>query len=406
MMSKKRFFNSLLFVSLFLVAHHCFSDFKILKKEPFKDRMGSYSKYLRATKSSQPNSLKIVRPNFNNIPQEKGNNRSSNRLRRSKLGAIQSLSLNYFRNLHSTFLNSVKIFRFWIQFLKLKPELGLKEFKIRTQQLRNAILQGSETSIQIRKQLINVNKFMEDLSQDLQNNSIQFIETPYYSKLLTSQARVNFLMNTLGFYVDHIATLQTFQLNNLVKELDSTIQRVESINTKHWEKSFKSILLKEQEVLITNIKNLTRDKLKSFKQIKQNYVYAESQILVNRDEIKSKKLPSSRKALHTEVLDYKKLQKSFQDKITKFIDQETIQFQILNHKSQQSKKWLIDNPSKAVYPLLPLANQLFNDNHNSNLNTKFSNIESSKKSMDFLNEKKQIQNNLFIQSENKFPDWI
>ena len=87
---------------------------------------------------------------------------------------------------------------------------------------------------------------MKKLTQEVQNNSIQFIETSYYSKLLTSQARINFLIDTLGFYIDHVATLQTYQLKQLVKKLDSIIQQVELINGKHWEKSFESILLKEQ----------------------------------------------------------------------------------------------------------------------------------------------------------------
>ena len=102
------------------------------------------------------------------------------------------------------------------------------------------------------------------------------------------RARINFLIDTLGFYIDHVATLQTYQLKQLVKKLDSIIQQVELINSKHWEKSFESILLKEQAVLVTDIKNLTREKLKDFKQIKQNYIYAESQILVNRDARKCK----------------------------------------------------------------------------------------------------------------------
>ena len=406
MMSKKRFFKPLFFVSFFLVSHHCFSDLREIKKEPFKDRISTYAKYLRAAKTNSAKPLKQVRLNLNSISQEKKNHSEHVQLKRSRLGGMQSLSLEYFRNLHDTFLQNVQIFRFWIQFLKLRPELGLKEFKIRTQQLRNAILQGSETSIQIRKQLVKVTHFMEDLSLDLQNNSIQFIETPYYSKLLTSQARVNFLMDTLGFYVDHVATLQTFQLNNLVKELDLIIQKVESINIKHWEKSYENISLKEQAVLITEIKNLTREKLKSFKQIKQNYVYAESQILVNRDQINSKKLPSSRKANRTEILNYQKLQKSFQDKIAKFVDQETIRFQILKHKSQQSKKWLINNPTKTVKPILPLANQLFKNSNNKNFDTKLSNTPSSKNPQHPLKKNAQSPTKSVIQTKTSLPDWI
>ena len=188
--------------------------------------------------------------------------------------------------------------------------------------------------------------------------------------------------------------------------MDLIIQKVESINIKHWEKSYENISLKEQAILITEIKNLTRQKLKSFKQIKQNYVYAESQILVNRDEINSKKVPSSRKARRTEILNYQKLQKSFQDKIAKFLDQETIRFQILKHKSQQSKKWLINNPTKTVQPILPLANQLFKNSNNKNLSIKLSNTRSSKNSKQPLNKNVQSPTKSAIQTKTSLPDWI
>ena len=220
------------------------------------------------------------------------------------------MGLDYFRNLHETFLQNVQIFRFWIQFLKLRPDLGLKEFKIRTQQLRNTILQGTEASIQTRQQLIKISNFIKDLEYEVRNNSIQFIETPLYTKLVTSQARINFLIDSVGFYVDHLATLQTFQLKNLVEELDFVIEQIELINAESWNKSFDSILLKEQPTLITKIKKLTRQKLNDFKQIKQNYIYAESQILVKRDEIKPKKLPASRDATREEEINFSNLQKT------------------------------------------------------------------------------------------------
>ena len=146
--------------------------------------------------------------------------------------------------------------------LKLRPDLGLKEFKIRTQQLRNTILQGTEASIQTRQQLIKISNFIKDLEYEVRNNSIQFIETPLYTKLVTSQARINFLIDSVGFYVDHLATLQTFQLKNLVEELDFLIEQIELINAESWNKSFDSILLKEQPTLITKIKKANPTKIK------------------------------------------------------------------------------------------------------------------------------------------------
>ena len=375
---------------------------KEVRKEPFKDRISSYAKYLRTPSET---SLKPVRLNTKNSIQLTKKNTKDTQLKRSRLGAIQSLSLEYFRNLHETFLQNVQVFRYWIQFLKLRPKLGLKEFKIRTQQLRNSILQGTEASIQTRQQLIKVSNFMKELTQEVQNNSIQFIETSYYSKLLTSQARINFLIDTLGFYIDHVATLQTYQLKQLVKKLDSIIRQVELINGKHWEKSFESILLKEQAVLVTDIKNLTREKLKDFKQIKQNYIYAESQILVNRDEIKPKTLPYSRSATRAEVLNYRDLQKDFLVKITKFIDHQTIQFNILKHKLVQSKKWLINYPTKTTQPLIPLANQLFKSGQSVQSNTNFStNIPNKLKQFSNGNSNGEIETTNL--SQTALPDWI
>lgn len=406
MLSKINLIKILFFSSFLVSSIFCFGDLKELQKEPFKKRIGNYSKYLRTPNPQSLKTLKQARSNSTPNTAIRAKNLKTNQFKRSTLGAMQTLSLDYFRNLHDTFLKNVQIFRFWIQFLKLRPELGLKEFKIRTQHLRNITLQGTETSIQIRQKLIDISKFMKELAAEVQDNSIQFIETSYYAKLLTSQARINFLVDTMGFYIDHLATLQTFQFSNLVSELELLIHSVESINSKHWEKSFESISLKDQAALITKIKNLTKQKLKSFKQIKQNYIYAESQILLDRDQIKTKALPTSRKATRAEVINYRNLQKSFQEKITNFLDRETIQLQILKHKSLQSKKWLSNYPNKNTQPTLPLANQLFKDNQNVDSSIEFnknnlaneSDYSSNRTRENFRKTKKTTQITL--------PDWI
>ena len=398
--------STLLYLSLLISSLHCFSNLKEIKKEPFNDRIGSYSKYLKTSVKKPSENLKSARIESQSKIQITKQTPTQTRLKRSKLGAIQSLSLEYFRNLHKTFMQNIKIFRFWIQFLKLRPELGLKEFKIRTQQLRNVILQGTEASIQTREQLIKVSDFMKDLSEEIQNNSIEFIETPYYSKLITSQSRVRFLTETLGFYVDHVATLQTYHLNNLVKELDSIIHQVESINGKHWEKSFESILLRDQAILITEIKKLTREKLKGFRQVKQNYIYAESQILINRDEIKPTTLPSSRIATRAEVFKYRNLQKSFLEKITKFVDEENIQFQILKHNSARSEKWLSDYPRKDTQPLIPLANQLFQNNNSTLSVTKSKNNKLKNRSQVSTDKNHHGMHKSTNLGQMILPDWI
>ena len=157
---------------------------------------------------------------------------------------------------------------------------------------------------------------------------------------------------------------------------------------------------------ITEIKRLTRKKLKDFRQIKQNYTYAESQILVNRDEIKPKKLPSSRKASRTEVLSYQKIQKSFLEKITKFIDQETIQFQILRHKSAQSKKWLTNYPTKNTQPLIPLANQLFKNSLSDQPAVKSGENNFANESEHVSSEIADSLNETIDLDKKELPDWI
>lgn len=403
MLSKLHVFKILLFTLLLVQSALCFGDLKEIRKEPFKARIGNYSKYLKAPSIK---SSKILKPARSNIISNKPtvNNKKYQRLKRSSLGAIQSLGLDYFRNLHETFLQNVQIFRFWIQFLKLRPDLGLKEFKIRTQQLRNTILQGTEASIQTRQQLIKISNFIKDLEHEVQNNSIQFIETPLYSKLVTSQARINFLIDSVGFYVDHLATLQTFQLKNLVEELDFVIEQIELINAEYWNKSFDSILLKEQPTLITKIKKLTRQKLNDFKQIKQNYIYAESQILVKRDEIKPKKLPASRDATREEEINFSNLQKNFIEKITEFTERESIQLQILKHKITQAKKWLTDYPTIGSQPLIPLANQLFKSNQNIQPNKHFNNFLKKPKTVSI--ERRSRTSSTIRSNRIDLPDWI
>lgn len=357
---------------------------------PLKDRFQNYTKYLRSGSIKHD----IRKPDHQFVPSRNTSNKSTiqdpRRLKRSKLGRVKSLTLEYFQNLHEIFSENVLIFRFWMQFLSLRPELGLKEFKVRTQQLRNSVLQSLENSIKIRRRLISMSDFIKSLSSEIEANSIQFIETPLYSKLATSNARVNFLQQTLSFYVDHVATIQIFQFKNLVKELDKMISHTEKINAKNWDSSFKSILLKNQEQLINQIKELTQKQLASFKQIKQNYIYAETQILTGEDNFQAKHLPSRRQAQRSEQIAFRKLQNSFHNKIEKSIEEEAVQLSLLKHQITLQKKWLNNNPSKTGYPDIPLANIFFTGNP---LKPKPSPIADTDKSQHF--PKKLLS-----------PDWI
>lgn len=326
---------------------------------PLKDRFQNYTKYLRSGTIKQDRR----KSDYQLTPPRKILSKDSiqepRRLKRSKLGRIKSLTLEYFQNLHEIFSENVLVFRFWMQFLRLRPELGLKEFKVRTQQLRNSLLQGLENSIKTRNRLISVNDFIKSLSSEIEAHSIQFIETPLYSKLATSNSRINFLQQSLSFYVDHVATVQIFQFENLVTELDALVTQTEKINAENWNSSFKSILLKNQEQLVNEIKELTQKQLASFKQIKQNYIYAETQILIDEDNFQPKNLPSKRQADRSEQIAFRKLQNAFHLKIEKSIENEAIQLSLLKHQIKLQKKWLNNNPSKTGYPDIPLANILF-----------------------------------------------
>ena len=63
MVTKIHVVHTLLFISLLTSSIQCFSDLKEVRKEPFKDRIGSYAKYLRTPSET---SLKPVRLNTKN----------------------------------------------------------------------------------------------------------------------------------------------------------------------------------------------------------------------------------------------------------------------------------------------------------------------------------------------------
>ena len=112
------------------------------------------------------------------------------------------------------------------------------------------------------------------------------------------------------FYVDHLATFTDIPIENLVEELDFVIEQIELINAESWNKSFDRDITERATNPNHQNQKLTRQKLNDFKQIKQNYIYAESQILVKRDEIKPKKLPASRDATREEEINFSNLQKT------------------------------------------------------------------------------------------------
>lgn len=306
-------------------------------------RIETYRKYMRQGKleipignSTQGKQSIKARPR---LPQA---DKTETRYTRATVGLeeeikeMEEIKTSYFKKLFSVYQSTGITWKQFIQLLKSKNNLSLKEFKIRSQQLKLHLIKGKENVSSIKIQLQKVLKFHQEIHQTLQEETVSFMGSVYYSKLMRSLSLISFQKDLYNLLLNQVIDKELFTLNQSLSRVENWINESKTINQSNWDKSYHSIPLKDSSALTHQIKEDIESTLADFQNLKKYFIYAETQLLSSYKEGFTP--PGTGSNTNLDYHRFSKIEEKLQNRIREFIQQEKLDRAILSTRMKNSRK--------------------------------------------------------------------
>jgi|GEM_PF-1429757 len=288
---------------------------------------------------------------------------------------MEEIKTSYFKKLFSVYQSTGITWSQFIQLLKSKNNLSLKEFKIRSQQLKLHLIKGKENVSGIKIQLQKVLKFHQEIHKTLQEETVSFMGSVYYSKLMRSLSLISFQKDLYHLLLNQVIDKELFTLNQSLGRVENWINESKTINQSNWDKSYHSIALKDSSTLTHQIKEDIESTLTDFQNLKKYFIYAETQLLSSYKEGFTP--PGTGSNTNLDFHRFSKIEERLQKRIREFLQQEKVDRAILSTRMK--------NSSKATLPAL--------------------NLPALSRHL-FFKDKQKTQPEVKPENQEELPDWL
>ncbi|MBW7876893.1 MAG: hypothetical protein H3C47_13010 [Candidatus Cloacimonetes bacterium] len=191
---------------------------------------------------------------------------------------IDRLHEMYFQSLFSQYTQIRDFYRHFISFLKESPDLGVVDFRIRTQQFYSMLGSSLENLSLTRKHLEELEQILGTRLKSVEQLSMQYMDTSLSPSLTIAAQTIKSQLLGYHFLLKEILKRQIDVLMELQINLNSLQKQALLIEEKVWQTSKNRIPLKSDADIIKQIRKTVSEAASRLQEVRNAFTYAEASL--------------------------------------------------------------------------------------------------------------------------------